>query len=189
MRRVCRPWPLLVLVALAGVVGPPAPALASDAGLRQLVQDQRSAERRYETQLGRTPDFGDPSTVEQLGRRVAREFRRIADTVKRQRRSWDDYRRRFAAEGPETPEADRGRTLVLTGLRDQSRTARTVELAARRAATRYRKVRTAAGLRQVERRFTRETRDAAKTGDRAVSRVKRGRTLIRNAPAPPAPAA
>lgn len=190
MRRVHRPLPLLVLIAVLAVAGPPTTASASDAGLRVLVSEQRAEEKRLEKAIEAvSPDVDGSMSTAQITRRTARALRTLATQVDRFRRSYDEYRRRFAAEGPETPQSTQGRDLVLGGLRDGSRAARDTARVTRRFAARVRRARTAEGLERLGERYARESAGAVRVGERSEKRLKRGRTLIRNAPAPAVPAA
>lgn len=188
MRRVHRPWPLLVLVALLGLLGPPATASASDAGLRALVTEQRAAEKRQEAAIERsatstTRGITASTSLAQVRRRTARALQTIERHCRRFRRETDAFRARFEAEAPETNEATVGRTLVVRGLRDAATSFRRTERATNRAVARIRRSRTADGFVRISERFQRELeRDAA--AERSEKRLKRGRTLIRTAPAP-----
>jgi hypothetical protein len=192
MRRASRPWPLLVLIALAGLFGPPAVASASDTGLRTLVSEQRAEEKRLEAAFETATEsarIGESVGTAQIARRVALALRRLANQADRARRSYDRYRGRFAAEAPETNEATVGRTLVLRGLRDGSVALRRYERIARRYAAKARRVRTAEGFERLSVRVDRANAAQARLSERSEKRLKRGRTLIRTAPAPPVPAA
>lgn len=189
MPRTSRPWSLVVLLALLALLGPPAVASASDAGLKALVTQQRADEKtfeqRVETAAAALPaGLESARTAAQAARRVAASLDRLARLVRAVRRSYASYGPRFAAEAPETNESTVGRTLMIRGLRDGVAGARTLERDVRRAASAFRKVRTYPGLGRVSRRLERELGGSNPAGDRSEKRLKRGRTLIRTAPAP-----
>lgn len=194
MRRVHRPWPLLVLIALAGLLGPPAVASASDAGLRTLVSEQRALEKQQETRAKATvaaieDRVGSATSGAQAGRRAAQVCRSIARQSRRVRIGYAGYLARFQAEAPETNEATVGRTLMIRGLRGSAPVLRRYEAIMRRAAARFSRVRTPEGLVRVADRLSRDETRIGQAAKRPDQRLKRGRTLIRNAPAVPVPAA
>lgn len=182
MRRVSRPWPLLVLIALAGLLGPPATASASDAGLRALVSQQRAEEKVFEKRLAAaSKTIGRPSSLAALKRRVVRYLRTAGRILGQVQRSYDRYRPRFAAEAPETPESTRGRTLVMLGLRDGSRHLVQLRGTVRRAERAVRRARSFEAVGRIGERI--DDAPGQKNAKRSDARLKRGRTLIRNAPA------
>lgn len=193
MRPVRRPWSLLVLLAVLALGGPTATASASDVGLRTLVSEQRALEKAQEARIETTGDrladaARSATSPAQAGRRLAQACRSFARQLRQARRGYDTYRTRFEQEAPETNEAAVGQRLMVRGLREGSASLRRAEGVMRRAAARFGRARTASGIGRVGERFEREYARAY-SGDRSGARLKRGRTLIRNAPAVPAPAA
>jgi hypothetical protein len=182
---------LLLLIALlaAGLLGGPAMASASDVNLRTLVHDQRAYEKTIETKIeAASKRLGSPASRPQLNRRVSRYLRTCERLLGQARSSYNEYRKRFAAEGPETPESTRGRDLVMNGLKDGSHALAAQQRDFKRVATRIRRARTERGFDRALSALTGSTA-TRKLQERSESRLKRGRTLIRNAPAPAPPAA
>lgn len=189
MRRVHRPWSVLVVVALVGLFGPAATASAGDAGLRALVTEQRAAEKQVEERMeGAVAVRPGASSHVQAARRIARDLRRLARLSARARRVQTTFGRRFAAETAETNEALTGQRLMVRGLRDEASAYRDVGRVANRYAAKLRRVRTAAGLERILGRLATEVARAGERGERGERRIERGRTLIRTAPVAPAPA-
>ncbi|WP_026910750.1 hypothetical protein [Patulibacter minatonensis] len=183
MRRASRPS-VLLLVVLAGLLGAPAMASASDVGLRALVVEETAAEKRSDAAAERIPEpkKGSNRSLATYLDRYARHFASVERTV-------DGFRRRYAAEAPETPAVLAAREQVLLGLRDISNGAHGFAVAARRAAARYRKVRTDAGADSVARRFDRDLKTPTKTLKRGNQRDAKGRkAILENSPVPATPA-
>jgi hypothetical protein len=195
--RVSRTWSLLVLIALAGLVGPPAAASASDAGLKALVMEQRAAEKVLEKRYARSVEgLGEfvqsATSARQAARRLARSLDRLARVAQAVQRSYRRYVSRFSAEVPETNVARVGRTLMVRGLQDGIMAVRRQERSAKRFAARFRQARTYDGIGRISRRLDRYADGEDARAERSEKRLKRGRELIRaasaSAPAPaPAP--
>lgn len=179
MRRASRPS-ILGLLVLLGLLGGPAAASASDAGLRALVVRETAAEAKSDKEMKAIPEpraGSIPGLITYLDR-YARYFSRLERTI-------DGFRRSYAHEGPETPATDAARTQILLGLRDISDGAHGFALASKRAAARYRKVSTDAGARSIARRFNRDLKAPTKTLKRGNQRDATGRKAIADAvPAP-----
>ncbi|MEV4419021.1 hypothetical protein AB0L40_03485 [Patulibacter sp. NPDC049589] len=189
MRRVSLRRSFLVLVALAALLGPPAAASASDAGLKALVTAQRAAEKRFEAQLDTAAGrLGSPSSVKVYRSRVVRFYGETAKVFARVSASYDRYRKKFAGEAFQTPEAQRGRSLMVSGLRDGSKALTQQRKVVLQAVRKTRKARTAKAIVRIA-----GTLDGGgatkKLSDRGDDRLKRGRSLITKAPAPDAPVA
>jgi hypothetical protein len=176
--------PVLLLIALAGLAGAPAVASASDVGLRALVVEETASEKQLDAEAAKIPEPKKGSIrglITYLDRQ-ARHFRKMERTV-------DGFRRRYAAEAPETPATLAAREQVLVGLRDVSNGAHGFAVASARAAARYRKARTDAGVDSVSRRFSRDLKTPTKTLKRGNQRDSKGRkAILENTPVSAAPA-
>jgi hypothetical protein len=86
--RASRGWPLLVLIGVLGLLGPPATASADDAGLRAVVTQDVAAEKRLgaaERRL-RAPSSRSFAAYVRYVRRVATYYVRVERTVEGLRR-------------------------------------------------------------------------------------------------------
>ncbi|MEV4419156.1 hypothetical protein AB0L40_04175 [Patulibacter sp. NPDC049589] len=182
--RASRGWSLLVLVAILGVLGPPASASASDAGLRAVVKRDIAAEKRLDAAGRRVRAPSSKSFPAYI-----RFLRRYANHSARIERSVDGLHRRYRAQAPETADAARGRTLLLRGHRDVSNGAHETAVAVRRGIREMSRARSDGPYRRAYRRMVRVVNAQDARFRRGNSRIVRGRKLIRLAPAPPAPAA
>lgn len=181
--RASRGWPLLVLVLVVGLLGPPASASASDAGLRAVVHRDVAVEK----QLGAASKrLRAPSS--KSFQAYVRFLRRVANHSSRVSRNVVALRRRYRAQRPETADATRGRALLLLGHRDIANAAHadagTIHLGIRRMSH----ARTEGSYRRAYRRIIRGLKQQDRRYGRGGSRITRGRKLVLGAPAPSAPA-
>lgn len=183
MRRVSRPWSLLVLIALLGLVGPPATASASDAGLRGVVRTDQATDKRLVAAGNR---LGKPSS--RSFEAYARFVRRVANYYAKNDRAADAMRRRYTAQQPQTAAARRGRLLAIRGHRDVGNASSGTAAAYRRGIARMAQARSEGAYQRAFRRMVRGAKAQGTRFRRGNSRVLRGRKLILTAPAPSAPA-
>ncbi|WP_026910751.1 hypothetical protein [Patulibacter minatonensis] len=183
MSRVSRSSTLVLLAMVgAAALGPPA-ASASDANLRTLVAKQAASDKKADKVKITEPNSRSPQAFNRF-------YRRYANLAEKSEKTVDRFRTAFAHEVAETAEAERGRILVLRGLRDESNALGDIGHAFRRAASRMLKYRySQRGLRSAQRRLAREVTKASKIGTRGDERVKSGAKAIKAAPAPTSPAA
>ncbi|MDO9408736.1 hypothetical protein [Patulibacter sp.] len=177
MRRASRPWSLLVLIALAGLLGPPAVASASDAGLQAVVKRDLAVQKRLNavgTRLKAPSSRSFDAYVRYL-RRSANHQSRISRNVLA-------LRRRYRAQQPQTTQAKRGRLLALRGHRDLANASGTSAGVLRRGIEEMTNAPTEGTYRAAGRRMLRLLKAQDRRYDRGNRRVSRGRTLILNAP-------
>lgn len=175
--RASRSLPLLLLIALTGLFGPPAVASASDAGLQAVVKRDLAVEKRLD-KAGRR--LKAPSSRSFAA--YVRYLRRSANYQSRVSRNALTIRRRYAAQRPQTTEAKRGRLLVLRGHRDLANASGTSAGALRRGIDEMTNATTEGAYRQAGRRMIRTLKAQDGRYRRASTRLVRGRTLIVNAP-------
>lgn len=177
MRRASRPWSLLILIALAGLLGPPATASASDAGLQRVAKRDLAVQKRLDAAGRRLKAPSSRSFAAYV-----RFLRRSANYETRTARNALLLRRRYVAQRPQTSQAKRGRLLVLRGHRDLARASGTSAGAIRRGIDEMTNAPTEGGYRAAARRMLRVLKAQNPRYARAYSRLNRGRTKILNAP-------